>query len=201
MSTTPYAPGRARAPVALLIALACARLAQWLFTGEVLTHYQDSQTWAWRPEFTAGTALLVVAAAAAALVGRQRPEPSGRVAPPARWRDLLALAPSLLLYLVGVGAYLSAGQTLLVDTVWGASIVALPLPLAIRWLRRRGLTGRRAGVGLATGLEWGAVALLTALAFWLRYWNLEDIPSHVDEDVALMGVHALTLVERGDYRW
>src|SRR5262245_29389543 len=110
MSTTPYAPVRARAPVALLIALPSALLAPWLFTGEVLTHYRDSQTWSWRPEFTAGTALLVVAVAAAALVGRQRTEPSGRVASPAGWRDLLALAPSLLLYLVGLGAYLSAGE-------------------------------------------------------------------------------------------
>ncbi len=44
-----------------------ALLAQYCFTGDVLTRYRDSQTWEWRPAFTTGTALLAAAVALAAL--------------------------------------------------------------------------------------------------------------------------------------
>jgi hypothetical protein len=42
---------------------------------------------------------------------------------------------------------------------------------------------------------------LTALAFVFRAWELRDIPSHVDNDVALMGVFSSRLIREGSYRW
>src|SRR5262249_11218194 len=70
---TVAAPPEGRRAPALLVALAAALLAQYFFTGELLTHRQDSQTWSWRPEFTAGTLLLIVALAAAWLAASGRP--------------------------------------------------------------------------------------------------------------------------------
>jgi 4-amino-4-deoxy-L-arabinose transferase-like glycosyltransferase len=190
---------RLRDPCALLVALGCALVAQYLFTGEVLTRFRDSQTWAWRPEFTVATALLVGAVLAASRVGRWPVAGAGGTAPRLGWPELATLAPSILLYALGLGVYLRSGETALVDAVWGAAIVGFLVPLAARSWRGRPRTGRP--VGRAIWLQWGAIGLLTALAFGLRYWNLEEIPSHVDEDVALMGVHAFDLLERGDHRW
>ena len=196
------APGR-RAALFLLLSLGTALLAQYLFTGELLTHYRDSQTWEWRREFTAGTVLLLVAILFAT-AAESTPEPADEeVDGPVRpvWRELFGLAPAALLYAASLIGYLTARETALVDLTWAASILALLLPLVVRSRRRGSLRRWRVAIDRSTWPEWGAVAVLTGLAFFLRFWQLDDIPSHVDEDVALMGVHALDLIDRHDFRW
>jgi 4-amino-4-deoxy-L-arabinose transferase-like glycosyltransferase len=193
--------GGSRGAPALLAALAAALLAQYCFTGEIVTRYQDSNTWEWRPAFTAGVALLAGALLAAALAGRRSGEPSHVAVPGAERRPLGALAPAACLYALALGVYLLAGETALVDLAWLGGVLAFLLPLVRSSARRGALARLGAAAGRASRGEWLAVGALTAVAFGLRFWNLEEIPSHVDNDVALMGVHALRLIEQGDFRW
>src|SRR5262245_60257560 len=167
------APGP-RAALCLVLSLAAALLAQYFFTGELLTHYRDSQTWEWRREFTVGTVLLLVAIMFAT-AAESAPEPADLASEaPTRplGRERLGLAPAALLYAIGLVGYLTAHETALVDLTWAAAILALLLPLVARSRRHGSLRRWRHALDRSTWPEWAAVTLLTGLAFFLRFWQL-----------------------------
>jgi hypothetical protein len=49
--------------------------------------------------------------------------------------------------------------------------------------------------------EWMVVGIISLIGFGLRYWNLTEIPSHVDNDIAVMGTYGVGLIHAENYNW
>jgi 4-amino-4-deoxy-L-arabinose transferase-like glycosyltransferase len=187
---------------ALLGALTAAFAAQYLFTGEVFTRLKDSVAWAWTARYGAGTFLLLLAFGLAAWYGRpdpREPEPPARP-PRAGGRDVrVAVALSLALNAAAVGLFLLRGESAAVRTLWLLAMVSLALPLLLPALRApRVLPG---DAGRWAPWEGPALLALTSAGFFLRFHRITELPEHVDNDVALMGVETLRVMQRHDPRW
>lgn len=188
--------------LALSAALAAAFVAQYLFTGEVFTRLRDSVTWTWEPRYTAGSVLLLVAIAAAAWFGRRD---EGEPAPPAcparpggsavRW----AAGVSVGLNTAANVLFLARGESGTVRILWILAMVSLVLPLLLPVLKGP----RLAAAGAAPWSPWEGPALLalTFAGFLLRFYRVTELPDHVDNDVALMGVETLRMMRSHDPRW
>jgi len=101
---------------------------------------------------------------------------------------------ALICYLISCFLYLLSGENILVEGLWLTGIGILVIPL---WRHGRAVSPREP-IDL---LEWGLVILITLTGFGLRYWNLLAIPSHVDNDIALIGTSSLKLIQSGNYHW
>jgi 4-amino-4-deoxy-L-arabinose transferase-like glycosyltransferase len=112
----------------------------------------------------------------------------------ARITDWIGPVLAASCYLASLGLYLAVGENLGVQLLWLAGIVILLIsqhpilairsdPMQIKWW------------------EWWMVTAVTAVGFGLRYWHLTEIPSHVDNDVALMGWYSLRLIQTGQTNW
>lgn len=194
------APTRSKRELAWLAALlvtgavVAAFRAQFLFTGEVLSRWNDSIVWYWTPEFSRGTLLLGVACALAAVASMWLSR--GAAFGPAAARMLAATRLSIFLpaalSALGTALFVIRGESGLVRALWLASMAALVglllrdhVPDAERpWSR----------------LEILGIGVLTALGFWLRYYQLATLPQHTDNDVALMGAYTLDLMDQKDAR-
>lgn len=179
----------------VLLAIAAGFLAQYLYTGEVFTRFVDSNTWAWSPEFTAASIVLAAALALAVWAFFPRPdEPDWltRHLPPGRaaWRWVIAAGAC---YLLSAAVYLAVGENLVVQLLWAGAI-----GLLVYSSRQTRAPARDMPMH---ALDWLLVLAATLAGFVLRYWRLTDLPSHVDSDVALMGSHALKLIQSGSYNW
>ncbi len=175
-------------------ALAIAFLAQLLFTGELFTRLNESNTWAWVPRYSWGIAFLVVSVSLAAVAARLEPWRIGacgtgrpRVDARTRWAVLLAGASTVL----AVGLMVLRGETLLVRILWIAGLVSLAGPLLFQREEREDRPFRE---GLV-------VAWLTGVGFFLRFFRLTDLPEQVHEDVALMGIETRRMLESFDPSW
>lgn len=185
----------------IIAALALAFTAQYLFTGEVFTRFQDSNTWTWEPRYTLATALLLIAMAC---VGWGLAQSEGETAPPetALARDTIGPRVSDIDWLIGAGGcyglsmlfYLTFGEGIWAQALWLVSIGLTILPLC--WRRRTTLSSEA-----IAWWEWVLVMGLTVIGFALRYWHLTEIPSRVDNDVAVMGTYALELIRNSNYNW
>ncbi len=201
-------PGLRLGPFAAALFLAV--LAQYLFTGEALTRNRLSVTTTWKPRFTVGCVLLGVATALAAFsawrrdgvssaetplprVAREEPASARVLSDATTWAPRLPWAAGLLT-VVAIGIFLVAGENALVRGIWLLSIGLMAGPFLVR------ARGRLVPEGISRR-EWALVGGLTALGFWLRYYRLTELPAHVDNDVALMGFHALDALEKGETRW
>lgn len=199
IATRDGGPARARWG-ALVGALALALAAQYLFTGEVATRLHRSDTWHWRPAYSAGSLLLLAAVGLstwACRLGRGEPSSPARSglrlaesAGEGTWGLWLSLTATVL----STVGYLLGGETPAVLFLWLLAVAAAVVPLFAS--ERPRLIPR--GIG---AWEWGAVALVTAVAFFLRFHRLTELPSHVDPDVALMGWHTLELIRTDGLRW
>ncbi len=188
--------------LALVGALATAFVAQYLFTGEVFTRLKDSATWAWKPRYGAGVALLLVAVALAAWFGRRD---EGEPAPPAceprvggpvvPW----AAGISVALTAAAIGLFLLWGESGTVRTLWALAMLSLVFPLLLSALRKPRVVPSDA----ARWSPWEGPALvaLTFAGFLLRFYRITELPEHVDNDVALMGVETLHMMRSHDPRW
>jgi 4-amino-4-deoxy-L-arabinose transferase-like glycosyltransferase len=181
----------------LCLSLALAFTAQFLFTGEVFTHFKDSNTWAWKPEYSIAIILLLLAIGCATLgffprEAEDSDEPSPVFVQNSKNIFIWILASGLC-YLLSLGLYMGFGETVAVDVLWMAGIGLLIFPF---WIQQRG-GGEENHIPY---WEWILVIIITLIGFGLRYWNLLEIPSHVDNDIALMGTYGLKLIQTGDYR-
>jgi 4-amino-4-deoxy-L-arabinose transferase-like glycosyltransferase len=187
--------------VATLFAICLALAAQYLFTGEVFTHQLDSNTWVWTTSYSVALVMLLLAIGfatwAASLSKHGETETSSTAYLPTDElkRDRTWLIGSGVCYLLSILVYLFVGENSLVRWLWAAGIGLLIIPL---WLQSRGksTTGEK-----IQSWEWILVGIIALIGFGLRYWKLTEIPSHVDNDVALMGTFGLKLIGTGQYNW
>jgi len=184
----------------LVGALVLAFAAQYLYTGELLTHWKDSNTWMWEPRYTLASIFLLLAIGGAAWalaspVTQFAPNlqtESGPNLRPNRTLHWLALAVGC--YAFSVFLYGAVGEDRLVQLLWLAAIVCLIIPF-LKW------PANQIVEDLMPWWQWVAVLALTALGFILRYWHLTEIPSHVDNDVSLMGTFASKLIDTSNFNW
>ncbi len=194
-AASPAAWLRWLAALAVFASLGAAFRAQFLYTGEVLTRWRDSVVWAWTPDFSRATIFLCVACGLAALAARwisTRTELDRHtvfVAIPARHSVLL---PAILGGLATL-LYAIRGETSVVRLLWAGGLSVL---VALLLLNHVPDAGQPFGL-----LEIAGLGTLTAVGFWLRFYQLATLPEHTDNDVALMGAHTLDLMDKGDPRF
>jgi hypothetical protein len=112
-----------------------------------------------------------------------------RLLVPARLSVLLPGALSVL----GTALFVVRGESALVRILWLGSMAAL-----VALLLRNHVPDRERPW---PGLEILGVLALTGLAFFLRFYQLANLPQHTDNDVALMGAYTLDLMDQKDARF
>lgn len=184
--------------VLIVLALSLAFTAQFLFTGEVFTHFLDSNTWDWTIKFTFGTILLFTALACAAWVFLPKEKKYFKVAPPLirniDWGNPAWLVAAGSVYLLTQVLFFFLAENIIVDVLWIAGVGLLIIPV---WLKNKPTLDNLN----ITVWEWSLVAAIALIGFILRYWNLTEIPSHVSNDVALMGHFSAQLINSGNFNW
>jgi len=182
-----------------LIALALVFGAQYLFTGEWFTRYRDTNRWEWLPNYTLASACLLSAIACAGLASLQRTprvehvvDMVKQITMPRSARVMLVCAG--VCSLVASGLYLGIGEQLIVQALWVGSIV---LFLVAFWLTPQTSTQTNRW----HWYEYTLVAITTIIGCGLRFWRLTELPSRIDNDVAMVGVIALNAINTADYRW
>ncbi len=191
------------AALALVGALVTAFAAQYVFTGEAFTRLRDSVTWVWEPRYSAGSVLLLVAIALAVWSGRRdEAEPAPPVASPRTGGRAVVLGRRDVPRAHGPrdrpvprrgasrGPYARCGASRCCpswsrSSSWRSAGRASP-----RWAPR---SGRRGKHPFLLGV--------TFAGFFLRFTRITELPDHVDNDVALMGVETLRMMRRHDPSW
>lgn len=187
--------------VVMLVAVILELTAQYLFTGEIFTHQKNSNTWVWETKYTFALILLVLATVCAAWAVSRRVMTSlddekttprlGANTTAYRRIWLVAAGAS---YLLSILFYLINGENSWVRWLWGLGIALLLIPFWVQtW-------GKPDGSRIPTW-EWLLLSLIVLAGFGLRYWKLTEIPSHVDNDVALMGTFGVDLIRNENYNW
>lgn len=186
--------------IAMLIAVALGLAAQYYFTGEIFTHQRNSNTWEWTGRYSLALVLLFLAVGFAAWSAfpRDRVE-TGKTFPTQFWSDgsrngriwMIAAGVS---YLLCIALYIFMGENAWVQFFWMAGVGLLIVPL---WRQ----TWNRHDEDRVASWEWIVVGVISMVGFGLRYWNLTEIPSHVDNDVALMGTYGIDLIRTGNHNW
>jgi hypothetical protein len=184
--------------VGILLTLILAFSAQFLFTGEVFTHFQDSNTWNWTSNFFFATILLIAAAGCAIWTFLPRTEGDDKKVSATLQnidrRSRVWLIAAVCAYLLAQVIYLVRSENALVDVLWLAGIAFLIIPV---WIKNKSVLDQQN----IPAWEWGLVAAITVIGSLLRYWHLTEIPSHVSNDVALMGDVTSKLINSGNFNW
>lgn len=179
------------------ISILFAFLGQFFFTGEIFTHYKDSNTWEWQTGFTVGLVCLVISAFFSAHFFQNISTDTVNE-PPVLVNKFVVYPKWVLLsavsYIGSLLIYLMVEENLIVEGLWVLSMGLLCIPMA--------LASKETSTDyFIKGKEWGIIVLLTVIGFGLRYWKLLEIPSHVDNDIAFIGINSLKLIETGNYHW
>ena len=184
--------------VGIFLALFLAFSAQYFFTGEVFTHFRDSNTWDWTSNFFFGTILLIAAAACSvwAFFPREKNdnEKVSSTPPYIDWGSRAWLIAAASAYLLAQVLYLVLSENAIVDILWLAGIAFLIIPV---WLKNKSVLDEFN----IPAWEWGLVVGISVIGFILRYWHLTEIPSHISNDVALMGDISSKLINSSNFNW
>lgn len=122
--------------------------------------------------------------------GREKKEEAGagpRLTLVFNWTTL-CLALALLSYLGSLAFYIGAGESPAVRALWLAG------PLLFLAAYAPALRRPAASQPQATWWEWVLLAILTAIAFALRTWQLTTIPGNIDGDITVLGREASKLI-------
>jgi hypothetical protein len=167
--------------IAMLAALVLGWAAQYFFTGEIFTRQMDSSTSQWLPKYNLALMLLFYSAGLAAWATFPRDKAQNEQTSPMHiftdgvWSRRVWLIASGVSYLFSILLYLIAGENGWVQLLWVAGIGFLVIPL---WLQLKGGPQKER----IAAWEWMVVGLVALIGFGFRYWNLTEIPSHVDND-------------------
>lgn len=193
----------ARSLLVFLLAVIFALLSNYCFTGEFITRFNDTTGDVWGRQQIAGSVFLILALGASCWAFKRQenfPLPSPGVsaasAPSSSQTEavnLRSFLPALLAYLLSGVVYVLMGETSVVRWTWLLSIVLLLVPL---W-RQFSLKPLRS----IAAWEYLLLVIIVFLAFMLRYNDIDKLPLHVDNDVAIMGLRSRRLIENGDWRW
>ena len=180
-------------PIAMLFAICLALIAQYLFTGEIFTHQRNSNYWEWNTKYSLALFLLFLAIGFAAWAAFPHQKTTAETdqtfladAPKGRRAWLIGSGVS---YLLSNLLYVFWGENAWVRLLWLAGICFLLIPF---WLETWGKPVKNP----VTSWEWMFIGLIVLVGFGLRYWKLTELPSHVDNDVALMGTFAGWLITK-----
>jgi 4-amino-4-deoxy-L-arabinose transferase-like glycosyltransferase len=99
----------------------------------------------------------------------------------------------VILYAAATLVYLLTGETVMVRWLWFSSVVVL----LISFLRK----SRIRDFWTFDFWEYSLLALIVAGAFALRYVDLTNIPQHIANDVAIMGLKSRDMLQANDGRW
>ncbi len=186
--------------IAMLAAVCLGLAAQYYFTGEIFIHQRNSNTWEWMTKYSLALVLLLLSIGFAAWAasprggtGSDATSPTRPMADEFRGRRVWLIASGVS-YLLSILLYLLMGENAWVQLFWVAGIGLLVIPL---WVQ----TWRRRDANRVPAWEWILVGFIALAGFGLRYWNLTEIPSHVDNDVALMGTYGVELIRTENYNW
>jgi Dolichyl-phosphate-mannose-protein mannosyltransferase len=182
-------------PLLLLAALTLTFVAQYYFTGEWFTRLRDTNAWEWLPQYTVASACLLVAIALAGWASSARTMAPIAITEtqPLRRAAWFVIAGAGICWLGALGLFLAVGENLVVQMLWVGSIALLAGGL---WR-----VAPPAAVPARPISEYALVMLIVAAGAMLRFWELDSIPSHIDNDLPWVGSVALQLIEDQDYRW
>ncbi|CAG1010585.1 hypothetical protein ANAEL_03980 [Anaerolineales bacterium] len=186
--------------LAMLAAVCLGLAAQYYFTGEIFTHQKNSNTWEWTSRFSLALVLLFIATGFAAWSSFPQDRSMDEPTTPLQFfadgsgRRRVWLIASGASYLLSILLYVLVGENGWVRFFWVTGIGLLIVPL---WLQLKGDPREKR---IATW-EWALVGFISLIGFGLRYWNLTEVPSHVDNDVALMGTYGVGLIRAENYNW
>lgn len=195
MIQLPFLNRRAGALSALALALLAQALLNQTPPGSHLI-----MTWSAQTIHLVAYGLLVIAMGLFAVTaatkgegqGQEKKEDGGagpRLALAFNWTTL-CLALALLSYLGSLALYASAGESPAVRALW----LAGPLLLLAAYAPARRRERPAASQPQATWWEWVLLAILTAIAFALRSWQLTTIPGNIDGDITVLGREASKLI-------
>lgn len=186
-----------RFPWAYVAALVFGLSANFFFTGEFITRFNNIPRVPWERSQTLGLLCLLAALLLSWRFFGPRDDLPVRTAgvaageAEARWPGWWRLLPAGLLYLGSSLTYLAHGETALVRWMWAGSLVALLLPFlgGFGWKKIRPLPF----------WEFILLFLVIVLAFTVRFVDLTQVPLHVDNDVSIMGLLSKSLVEKNNW--
>lgn len=166
--------------------------AQHSLTGEFLTRFREPDPWKKVATVTmVALGFSVLAGLVYGLSSSRRSESEEAPAFHVRPKLLLASAILFAALLVSYGFF---GETSLVRWLWLLSGAALLLPLY------RAESPRFIPKEIAVW-EWLILGAATAIAFFFRFWRVTEFPSHVDNDVGVMGLKTLEVISGNIEQW
>ncbi len=186
--------------IGILAALTLALTAQSLFTQQPFV-IRAAESWI--ADVRAGVAVGLLLAAMACFVvttfGAPLEVDETPVVASGQVKGFRALGPYLAAgcYLLSLLMYLAVGENFLVRFFWLAGMVLL---VASQLKPPASEPGRTVGNN-SVRWEWGLVAVITAVAFGLRYWRLTEIPSNLDGDIFSVGLQVLELIRHPHPQW
>jgi 4-amino-4-deoxy-L-arabinose transferase-like glycosyltransferase len=191
--------------VGIVLALGLALAARSVFTGQSFLFLHAE---AWEPGQRQGVGMGLLLAALVCSVGvallsvanAQESESDAGMYLPLDARRAIQqinwLGPALAAccYVASLGLYFAGGESLAVQLLWLAG-------LAILLISQHPLSAIRSDPQRVAWWEWWLITAITLIGFGLRYWRLTEIPSHVDNDVAVMGSYSLDMIRAGATKW
>lgn len=180
-------------------AMVLAVLGNYFLTGEWISRSREMSSHFWGGSQTAGAwcVLLAVILAAWAFGSgddfKLTDSTSASAPPRTKLPGWKAFLPCLVFYLAGLLIYLVAGEGPLMRWCWVLGVVSLVVPL-LRHFDWRDFWP-------LPFWEYILLVLILAGAFTARYVDLTELPLHVDNDVAIMGLFSRKLVLAENWRW
>ncbi len=211
------------------MALALALTAQSLFTQQPFV-IRATESWSADVRFDAAVGLLLAAMACFAVTTFGAPLEADEPLVVASRQDkgFRALGPYLAAgcYILSLLVYVAVGENLLVRFFWLAG-VALLVASQLKGPASESLSEKldgdvhssdssrlptaevvtadnshtRSELSRAVRWEWGLVAVITVVAFGLRYWRLASLPSDIDGDIASVGLQVLEIIHGSAFGW
>ena len=191
--------------VGIILALGLALAARSVFRGQSFL-FLSVKTWELGLRQNVGIGLLLAATACSAGVAllsasnQQKSEwdartslllDARRAVRQINWRGPIVAADC---YVASLVLYLVMGESLAVRLLWLAGI-------AILLISQHPLSAIRSDSEHIAWWEWWLITAVTLVGFGLRYWRLTEIPSDVDNDVAVMGTYSLDMLRAGQANW
>lgn len=180
----------------LLAATALAVAANRLLSGEWFTRFLAAPAvgWSWRETIGCLCLVLAVVAAVRAFRPSASDKPGQHRAPPAPPdAPLRRLWWPAALYLAANVAFVLVDEGLVVHLLWIGAVIALVAP----HLRRLDTSD----FWPIPFWEYCLIALIGLGAFTIRYVDLTELPLHVDNDVAIMGLFSKRLLADANHTW
>ena len=191
--------------IGIVVALGLALAARFVFTGQPFQPLSlEAQNPGLRQNVGIGLLLAAIACSAGvallSAVNKQDDESDAgarlrldarRAVRQINWRGPIVAADC---YVASLVLYFVTGESLAVRLLWLIGIVVL-------LISQRPLLAIRSDSDRVAWWEWWLVTAVTLVGFGLRYWRLTEIPSHVDNDVAVMGTYSLDMLRTGQANW